>query len=845
MFRTTLRSIAGHKARLAMTALAVVLGVALMSGTLVLTDTVGKTFDDLVAGIYEDTDAVVRSSEVVEGQFGGDIRAPISADVLTDVESVPEVAVAEGAVQTLAQIVTPDGESLGGGNGPPTLGLSWGEVDELNPFDVVEGSAPTADDEVVIDRGSADQGDIAVGDVITVESILEPRQFTVSGIVMFGTADSPGGASIVGMTLPVAQDLAGIGDQFSEIGVVATEGTSQEEVVAAIDQALPDGTEAITGAEKTAEDQQSFQENLAFFNTFLLVFALVALLVGSFIIANTFSIIVAQRGKELALLRAIGASRRQVLGSVMGEAVIVGLGASAVGAALGIGVAAFLKALLAGFGIDIPSTSTVVEPGSVGTALVVGTAITVVAAALPAWRAGKVPPIAALRDVATDTSATSLLRIVLGLVAAALGAVQLVAGLSGASDNAAASIGGGLFFVFVAMVVLGPVIARPTAKVLGWPLQALGVTGHLARENAARSPKRTASTAAALMIGVGLVGFITIFAASSKASVNKIIDDAVSGDFVLAQEGFGFGFSPELTAAANEVDGVAVATPIRFEQAEVDGSGTFLSGVDTVLLPDIADPGLTQGDFTSMGVGDVAISDQVAEQDDLTLGDEITIKGSNGQEQSFTVAATYENRALAGDYVVTLDGFEQVSAAPRDFQTFITVEDGADLDAVRAGLDDATAEYASVEVQDLTEYKKSQVAPFNQILNLIYALLGLAVIIALIGIANTLALSVHERTRELGLLRAVGMKRDQLAASVVQESVIIAVLGTLLGLAIGLLGGWTMVQALSNEGIEVFSVPPFDMTVIVVIGALAGILAALFPAWKASKLNILDAIASE
>jgi len=847
MFTTTIKNVLAHKARLAMTALAVILGVGLMSGTLVLTDTVGQTFDDLVSDIYRDTDSVVRSTNTLESQFAGTIRDPMDESVVADVAAVDGVALAEGSVSGAVQVIKPGYEpptaTMGGS---PVFGFSWGASDALNPWTIADGQRPVGPDEVAVDRGTAKTQGIAVGDTVTVLSSLAPRPATVTAVVTFGTLDSPGGAAVTLFDLPTAQEIFSLEGKVGEIGAVADDGVSSDELTARIAAALPPETEAITGAAKTAEDQQAFKDSLAFFNTFLLVFALISLFVGMFIIVNTFSIIVAQRTKELALLRAIGASRRQVLASVLGEALLVGLVASAIGAAAGILIAAGLQGLLGALGLDIPSGGAVITPRSMLLSMAVGTSITVIAAVAPSWRAASIPPIAAMRDVALDTSATSKVRIGVGAAISALGIAALVAGLTGGGGNAAAAIGGGAALVFLGVAVLGPVIARPLALGIGWPLPRLrGVTGTLARENAVRNPKRTSLTASALMIGVGLVAFITIFGASTKQSVNEIIDKSVTGDLVIVPTGgFGTGFSPTLTETVSNTEGIADAAAYRIADAELDGAALFVGGVDTDVMLTIVDPDVTSGDMAGMGDGQIAMSSEVAKADGIVLGDTLTFRFPNG-DRDLEVVALYENRSLVGDYLIDFTTFEQVIDTQLDQQVFATYADGADPAATQAAVEAALVDTPTAAVQDLSEYKKAQAAPIDQLLTLIYALLGLAVIIALIGIANTLALSIYERTRELGLLRAVGMSRSQLKSVVRWESVIIALLGTVLGLIIGLFFGWSLVQALASQGISAFVVPVNSLVVVVLLAAASGVLAAWRPSRRAANLNILDSIASE
>lgn len=847
MLKATLRSIAGHRARLAMTGLAVVLGVALMSGTLVLTDTVGRTFDDLFANAYAGTDAVVRSTDVVESQFGPEQRSPMEASLLEVVDGTEGVAIAEPTVTGFAQLVAPDGEAVGNAQGgTPSFGFNWSPYEQLNPFQLVDGVAPSSATDVVIDKGSATGSSIEVGDTITVLTASTPRQFTVSGIAAFGEVDSPAGATVSMYTLPVAQELFGTPGTYSEISVVATDGTSQEQVVANLAAVLPAGTEAVTGAERTAEDQSAIAEALGFFNTFLLAFAAVALVVGAFIIYNTFSIVLAQRTRELALLRAIGASRRQVLSSVMAEAVIVGVLASMVGMVLGVATSIGLRSLLGVTGFDIPSTSIVVSSTTVAIAIGTGTAITLAAAVFPALRASRIPPIAALRDVAAESTRTPILRVAIGIVVLGAGIANIANGLSRGGDNALAAVAIGALLVFLGVAVLGPAFARPVSRALAWPLPRLfGVTGTLARENASRNPRRTATTAAALMIGVALVGFIAIFASSATASINKIIDDSFTGDLIIdSGQFFTGGVSPELAAAVAEVPGVAASTGVRFTDATINGSGAMVFGVDTAVLADITDPKVVDGRVSDLAVDEMAVAAEVASANDIAVGDTVAARFPTG-ERTLTVVGTYDNRALLGDRLVDITTLDVAANEQLDLQVWVALDPDADIAAVQQQLTAVAAPWPTAEVQDLTEFKDAQVAQFNQLLTLVYALLGLAVIIALVGIANTLALSVFERTRELGLMRAVGMSRSQLRSVVRWESVIIAVFGTLLGLVIGIGFGWAMVQALSSQGLGVLRIPVGTLVGAVVVAALAGVVAALLPARRASRLNVLAAISGD
>src|ERR687897_3449706 len=568
MLRTTFKGLVAHKFRLFATSLAVMLGVAFTAGTLVLTDTIQKTFDDLFSDIYDDTDAIVRAEGAFDSE-GIEQRGRVDASLLDTVSGV------DG-----------DGDAVGDPeSGPPTLGGNWIDSEELNGFRLVDGNPPRTDDEAVIDNKSADDTGYRVGDTAQVLVKGGPQDVTVAGIAKFGDADSPGGASFLLFTLDTAQRLIAEPDKVDSILVIADDGISQTEIVQRIAPELPKGTEAVTGTEITDESQDEIEQGLSFFNTFMLVFAAIALLVGGFIIFNTFFITVAQRTRENALLRALGAKKRQVLVSVLLEALAVGVIASVVGIGAGILVAAALKALLAAFGFELPAGGIVLTADTVIISLVAGIGVTLVAAISPARRAGKVPPVAAMREVAVgSTGYGSKQRIVIGCTLLVLGGAALGYGLFGSPGNPLLMVGAAVLLVFFGVVTLGRTVALPLSRFIGWaPPRPFGIRGQLARENAMRNPRRTAATAAALMIGVGLVAFITIFAASAKASFGTIIDRAFTGDFIITSPAglSSGGLDPRLASSLNELPEVDVAGGIRAGVAEIDGSATqFVAASD-------------------------------------------------------------------------------------------------------------------------------------------------------------------------------------------------------------------------------------------------------------------------
>ena len=848
MLKITLKGVLARKRRLLATFLGIFSGIAFLAGTMMLSDTIGKTFDELFADVYRDTDAVVRASSKIEGQFGGDdLRARIDSSLVDTVADVEGVRLAEGFVQGYGQIVDADGDAIGNPNqGAPTFGGDWPEHDELNPFTLVEGRAPESPDEVVIDKASADKGELPVGTRTTVLTKAGAIPVDVVGIARFGDADSPGGATFAMFTQEAAERYVAEPGRVDSIAVAADDGVSQDEVRDRIASAVPDDIEVLTGTEITEETQDQIQEALSFFTIFLSVFAGVALVVSVFSIYNTFSIIVAQRTREMALLRAVGASRRQVLGSILGESVIVGALASVIGLLGGIVMVQILKAMLAGFGVDLPSGDLVLKPDTVVTALLVGLVVTLVSAVAPAVRASRVPPLAAIRDVSLDRSARSRLRLILGIIITLAGVSTTFNAAAGSGENALFAAATGVLLVLIGAIVLGPVVARPAGRALGRPLARFrGVTGRLAQENVSRNPKRTANTAAALLIGVGVVGFFTVLSGSLKNSINAVIDRSVTGDFVINSGGFGgpAGLSPTLAEQLNDLPEVDAATGLRYGLAEIDGDAGFFASVDPATFGQIVDVGVSAGSLADLGGNGLAVSKDKAESDDLSLGDTVPIRFAQTGRQTFRVAALFEREDLTDQYIVSHQAFDANVPDGLDSQIFVTVADGVDQSAARAAIEEVAGPYPNAEVQDQQEFKDSQAAQVNQILGLVYAMLAFAVTIALMGIANTLSLSIHERTRELGLLRAVGMTRDQLRASVRWESMIIALFGTLGGIAIAVFFGWIAITAADEEFLS-FSLPVFSLLAIVVLAAVSGVLAGLRPASRAAKLDPLQAIAT-
>ena len=851
MVRVALRGLMAHKARLITTFVAVALGVAFIGGVLVLTDTMNRAFDDLFSNVYRNTDAVVRSTQTIDSGFGPKIRGDVNASLLSTVQGANGVKAAEGNVNGFARMIDHHGKPVGNpGMGPPTLGGNWNTVSELNPFEISKGHAPENANQIVIDRGSAQKANFSPGEKIQVQTQTGVHRYEISGVARFGTADSPGGATYVLWTTEEAQRVLLQPGKFSSIAAVADSGVSQEQLAKNIHAELPakSQTQVVTGAQVTKETQDQIKSSLRFLTIFFLIFAIVAVVVGAFVIYNSFSIIVAQRTREMALLRAIGARRKQVRRAVLVEAVVVGVVASAIGFILGLGVATLLGKLL-----SVPQGALAILPASIATALATGIIVTVFSALVPAWRASRVPPLAAMREVAVDTTGRSRARLAIGLVLLVLGVAGVIAGAFGTNPT---RVGLGVVLAFIAILFLAPNLARPVGNALGAPVARIrGVAGQLARDNAARNPRRTSATAAALTIGVGLVTFILIVNTSIRASFDKTLSENFGGDFVVDSGTFGaVGIPTNVSTNIAKLPQVAIAAPLRFSPGFVNGDGTTITATDPAIFK-MLDIKLVQGS-KDLAAGDVVISKRTADDKGLKVGDTISMAFLNDRRLAGNPAAPAPKVRVAGitkagptggigEYVVGLPAFDAAVPNPTDSQVFVKLKPGVTVAEAEPKIKAAVGNNVTAKVQSVDEYKKQIGGQLNIFLVLIVGLLCLAIFIAMLGIANTIALSVLERTRELGLLRAVGMRRRQVRSAVRWESAIISLFGTVLGLGVGILGGWGIVRALRDEGFQVFRVPFGSLLAVSLVGVIAGLIAALIPAWRASRMNVLDAINSE
>lgn len=845
MLRAALRSLLSRKVRLVLTAMSIVLGVGFMAGTYVLTDTMTRAFNQLVETGTSGIDVLIRSENAFTAQTTGSLeeREPLSESVLGDVRGVAGVARAVGDVIGYAQVVDPATGKVIGTFGPPTAASSWNDLSgfTLRPG----GSPPQGEDQVVIDASTAESHDIRVGDRIRILFEGPPGEFEVVGVAGYGEADSLLGATWVLFDLPAAQRVLGRQDQLDSISVVAADEVPGTQLQQRLAQVLPEGAEAVTAATLASEAQDQIGEGLGFFRTALLVFAFVALFVGAFVIFNTFSIIVAQRTRELALLRALGASRRQVLTSVVLEAAVVGVLASAIGVLAGIGIAIGLKAVLGATGFDIPAAGNVIRLRTVVVSVIVGTIVTIVASIVPARRASKVAPVQALRE-AQDTPGRSLrFRFISGVVVLGLGLGPLLYGLFGGPSNALQLVGLGVALTFIGVAMLTPLIARPVARALGAPIRRIGVPGRLGRENAMRNPRRTAATSSALMIGLGLVVFVAVFGASAKASVSSALERTLKADFILTSPTFA-GFSVAAADDMRAVPGVAYVSPLRQQGFRIQGSNAFVTGLDPRSFPFVAEAGLVHGAFTPLSrPNTIAIHEDIAADEGWSVGDRVDVSFAASGNKELELVGIFSENAIIGDYAISLESYVDNFAQQLDTMVLVSVEPGADVASIGRDLEGALTPYPNIEVQDQAAFRDKYAQFLNQILNLLTALLLMAVIIAVFGIVNTLSLSIYERTREVGLLRAVGMTRRQTRSMVRWEAVLISIMGALFGVVIGVFFGWALQQALAPEGFTDLGIPGGQIALYVALSGVAGVLAAILPARRAARLNVLEAIAYE
>jgi putative ABC transport system permease protein len=845
MLGATIKGMLAHKLRLFLTATSIALGVAFLAGTLMMNSSMQRAFDGLFESYNAGTDSVVRGAVDGKEPGPGEPRPEVPVSVLDDVRGVDGVAAAEGMVEGYALLTDSQGKPIQP-SGAPTLGLTLpSDPALLGEIELRSGRAPRTADEVAVDASSFEKGELALGDEIKVMFQGPGRTFTVVGAVGYGDADDLGGATAAYLEVGTAQRLLGNEGSFDSIVAKAADGTSDDELVQRIGAVLPRGVEAVTGDEVAEEQAEAVTGGLGFVTMALTIFAGIALFVGAFIIWNTFSMQVAQRTRELALLRAIGATRRQVMRTIVTEALVLGFAASAIGVALGVGMARGLTELMGLFGFSLPSAPLQVELSTILIGLVVGTVMTVVAAVAPARRATRVLPVEALRDAAPKAERFSKVRLAIGSVLVAGGAAALAAALFGSADVMLIPVG--VVVAILGLTTLAPLFMRALAAAVSWPLRSRGLPGELAGQNAMRNPKRTASTAMALVIGLTMVAAVTVFASSFKASFTEVLSSSTNADlYVLTPTSQSKGYSPEVVGMVRDVEGVETISPTSNGTAEFDGAEASFSSVDPATAGEALNLGMVEGSESDLTDTGVVVKDDVAEANGWQVGDTIVGSFPAAKSAELEIQGTYEAKGIVNtDYVIS-------GAAHTDYfpdrlagTAMVLVEEGQDVAVVEERIAEVLADQPDATVMDQEEFQGEASAVIDQMLGLVTVLLLLAVVIALLGIVNTLALSVFERTRELGLLRAVGMTRGQVRAMVRWESVVISLIGAIVGAGLGIGLGMALSRALADEGIDQIAVPGVQLALYVAAAAVAGVLAAIGPSRRASNVDVLRAVVSD
>ncbi|MGW7525594.1 ABC transporter permease [Streptomyces sp. NPDC054783] len=842
MFRTALRNVLAHKARLLMTVLAVMLGVAFVAGTLVFTNTISDAYQKSSAKGFDQVDVAVRPKyQESRGDQVGKL-SDLTQATLDKAAKVPGAASATGVVSGFTAVADKDGK-LAGGDWQSNGGNYWGTKDARYPL--VSGHAPHGAGEVLLDSKTAERAGYRVGDTVRLSvngPVLTP---TLAGIFTTDDGNVSAGGSLALFDTPTAQKLFGKKGTYDEIDVKAAAGTSQTALKAGLDKALPAHLAETTTGKQLADDQaKQIADSMSGLKQALLVFAGIALFVGTFIIANTFTMLVAQRTRELALLRAVGASRRQVTRSVLIEAFAVGAVAGVAGLAAGVGIGAGLRSLLGSFGASVPDGPLVISPGTVVAALAVGILITMLAAWLPGRRAAKIPPVAAMSSVhAKATTKSLVLRNTLGALFAAAGVAVVLAATSMDTDSAQGPMGIGAVLLIIGVFILTPLLSRPLIAAADPVLRAFGVSGKLARQNSVRNPRRTAATASALMIGLTLITGMTVMAGSLQTAIDKMASSAIRADYVVSMANRS-PLSPDVATRLAAADGVTASSPLRNAESRIDGSTEFLTGVNGSAIGKLTDLKVDEGTF-KVGGSQIVVDKDRAKEHGWAPGSRVTAHFEDGRARQLTVAGVYEGNDMINGIMLDNKVLTPHLKDPADMQVMVKTAGGAS-EATKTRLTKVLGTNPAIKIQDKQDISNSIAQIFTTMLNMLYGLLGMAVIVAVLGVINTLAMSVFERAQEIGMLRAIGLDRKAVKRMVRLESLVISLFGGVLGIGLGVFFGWAAGELLGTKMPTYELVLPWGrMAVFLLLAGTVGVLAALWPARRAARLNMLAAIKAE
>ncbi len=846
MIKVALKGLAGRKVRALLTAFAVIIGVSMVSGTFVLTDTMQKSFDGIFETSYKNTDVIVSGHQVVESETADVPTIPSS--LLRDVRALPEVGAAAGSISddTTATVIGRDGDSLAGQNPTIVSAFDYSQP-QLSPLKLASGEWSQGDHEIAIDASTAKKHHYEIGDQVGVSANGPVEQYTITGIAKFGEVDSLGGAVIAVFDMPTAQALLHQEGTYDELSITAADGTSDKQLSDAVSAVAPKDVDVKLAAQEAKDAAKETNEGMSFVRIFLLGFGGIALFVGAFVIFNTLSITVAQRTREFATLRTLGASRKQVLRSVRLEGFVIGLLASVIGLVLGIGIAKGMNALFVAFGIDLPNAGTVVATRTIIVSLLIGTGVTLLSSIVPARRATRVPPIAAVREGAElpqSSMQKHSAKLAIGVIAAALAAMSM--GVFGNVSGllVAVLLGGGLLALFIGVALIAPRLVKPLASLVGWPGRRIGGSaGRLASSNSVRNPSRTAATAAALMVGLTLVTAVAVLGNGLRASVNDAVEKQLrSADYVLAGSD-GATYAADADETLSGTSGVKLASSVRSGEALVDGDAGMIGGIDPATIGHFYTFDWTEGSadtLSKLGDDGAIITESYADKQDKKVGDEIAITTPTGDERTVVVRGIHNPPrmdSLLLDVTVSQQAFDAAYEAPRNSMTFVDTSDGVST----AAIEKAAAAYPDADVSTAESFGKDRTKSFATFLQMIYVLLAFSVVVSLFGMVNTLVLSVFERTRELGMLRAIGMTRRQARRMIRQESVITALIGAALGLPLGIFIAALLTEALSQYGV-VMSIPIGMLAAFTLVAVLAGLGAAILPARRAARLNVLNAL---